>query len=116
MGFFPFIYLSDSIVKDDYDLVLNLPLYSGKNIKNATDKYPFWKTDEVKNNILKRLEQWKAADIVMERERWARIDHADCRKVIEALDDAFESAMRHTPVRRTSGMVQQQAWFARLRR
>jgi hypothetical protein len=69
----------------------------------------------MKDQILKRMEQWKAAGIVMERERWARIDHSDCRKIIEALDDAFESAMRHTPARHTSGMVEQQFWFARLR-
>lgn len=69
----------------------------------------------MKDQILKRMEQWKAADHVMERERWARIDHSDCRKIIEALDDAFESAMRLTPARRTSGMVEQQFWFARLR-
>ncbi|MBI4676325.1 MAG: hypothetical protein HY748_01955 [Elusimicrobia bacterium] len=31
------------------------------------------------------------------------------------VDDAFLSALRHSPARRSSGLVEQQRWFARLR-
>jgi len=37
-------------------------------------------------------------------------------QVIRSFDDAFESALLHTPMRMTSGLVEQQAWFAKARK
>ena len=69
-----------------------------------------------KKDIRKRIEQWKAAGAIMEKQRRDRILNANCRQAIEALDDAFESALLHTPPRRMSGLVEQQAWFSKLNR
>jgi len=73
-------------------------------------------TDSSRKNIQQRIRQWKAAGIVMEQARRDMIDHASCRQAIEALNDAFESALLHTPPRLTSGLVEQQAWFSRMPR
>ena len=41
--------------------------------------------------------------------------NSDTAKAIEQLSDAFESARRHCPPATTSGLVEQQRLFARLR-
>lgn len=61
------------------------------------------------------LAAWRRAGPAMEllrRDALRRLDH---REVIAAFDDAFLSALRSIPPRTTSGLVEQQRRFARLR-
>ena len=67
-------------------------------------------------SILKRIQQWKSSDIVMNRLKRDELHHIRIDQVIEAMDDAFESALIHFPMRMTSGLVDQQAWFSRMPR
>ncbi len=61
------------------------------------------------------VEGWQAAAPVLERLRAEAIRRSDTAAAIEELSDAFESARRHCPPAKTSGLVEQQRLFARLR-
>lgn len=61
------------------------------------------------------IQGWKEAGALLEETRRARLMDLDIRQVIECLDDAFESALLHTPARSHSGLVEMQAWFAKAR-
>ena len=58
---------------------------------------------------------WKAAGVELEKIRRREIRSADTQKAILILSDAFEAALRTTPKRTTSGLVEQQRLFRRLR-
>jgi len=58
---------------------------------------------------------WKAVGPVLERLRAEAIRRSDTAAAIEQLSDAFESARRHCSMPTTSGLVEQQRLFARLR-
>jgi hypothetical protein len=62
------------------------------------------------------LRNWEEAAPVLERLREEAIRSADTAAAIEQLSDAFESARLHFPPATTSGLVEQQRLFARLRR
>jgi hypothetical protein len=53
---------------------------------------------------------------VLEELQAEAIRHSDTAAAIEQLSDAFESARRHWSPPATSGLVEQQRWFAKLRR
>ncbi len=72
--------------------------------------------DKEKADIKKRIRQWEEAGKVMDELRREYLRNIDIQEVIGAFDDAFESALLHTPVRMTSGLVEQQAWFAKARK
>ena len=61
------------------------------------------------------VRNWQATGPVLERLRAEAIRNADTAAAIEQLSDAFESARRQCPPATTSGLVEQQRWFARLR-
>jgi hypothetical protein len=65
----------------------------------------------------KQLEQWlaawQAAGPVLDQLRIAEIRKADTALAIEMLADAFESTRLHNPPAPTSGLVEQQRFFAR---
>ncbi len=69
--------------------------------------------DKEKAVMVKRIRQWEESGKVMERLRREDLQNIDVQQVIESFDDAFESALLHTPARLTSGLVEQQAWFAK---
>ena len=52
---------------------------------------------------------------MLERLRDKAIRNSDTAKAIEQLSDAFESARRHYRPATTSGLVEQQRLFAKLR-
>jgi hypothetical protein len=52
---------------------------------------------------------------VLERLRAEDIRNSNTAAAIEQLSDAFESALRYYPPPATSGLVEQQQLFARLR-
>jgi len=58
---------------------------------------------------------WEAPGPVLERLRAEAIRRSNTAAAIEQLSDAFESARRHCPTPTTSGLVEQQRLFARLR-
>lgn len=73
--------------------------------------------DESRDDLTRRwVETWKTAGPELERLRAEEIRNTDTAKAIEQLDDAYESARRHWTPSKTSGLVEQQRWFARLRK
>ena len=64
----------------------------------------------------KWLAGWDATSVRLAQLRRQELAHVDVGAAIEALDDAFESALAHAQPSHTSGLVQQQAWFMRGRR
>jgi hypothetical protein len=71
--------------------------------------------DKEKSDTLKWIKCWEKAGAAMERTRRARLYDVDVEKAIENLNDAFESALLNSPAKLTSGLVELQAWFAKLR-
>jgi hypothetical protein len=62
------------------------------------------------------VQTWRDAEPELEAIRRREIRDADNLKVLAVLEDAFNHAARTMPARPTSGMVEMQAWFAKLRR
>ena len=60
------------------------------------------------------VERWRIAGARLEHLRRAELRAVDMAAVIESLDGAFEATLAG-PERTTSGLVEQQAIFARLR-
>jgi hypothetical protein len=61
------------------------------------------------------VETWKRAGPELEAIRREEIRNLDPLKVLPLLEDAFNHALRQLPPRPSSGMVEMQAWFAKLR-
>jgi hypothetical protein len=72
--------------------------------------------EKVKTDTLKWVHSWKQAGAVLEKLRQAELEHVDVQKTIAYLNDAFESALVHSPPKSTSGLVEMQAWFLKARR
>lgn len=68
-----------------------------------------------KENIRRWVAGWQKASIVLERMRTEAIRNSDTAAAIEQLSDAFESSLLHYQPPATSGLVEQQQIFARLR-
>ncbi|MBK7930207.1 MAG: hypothetical protein IPJ98_22860 [Bryobacterales bacterium] len=66
--------------------------------------------------IRQRLRQWAEAAPTLEALRREEIRTADNRQVLTLLEPAFNHAIRTLPPRSTSGMVEMQRLFAKLRR
>jgi len=66
---------------------------------------------------LKRWVQcWREAGPRLAEIRRRELQSLNTQQALLQLADAFESCRLHAPPRLTSGLVQQQAWFQRLRR
>ena len=61
------------------------------------------------------VQTWKEAGPELEAIRREEIAKADNNQVLAALEDAFNDALK-APPRESSGMVEMQKWFAKLRR
>ena len=68
-----------------------------------------------KERVRQWIRNWEAAAPLLERLREEAIRNTDTAAAIEQLSDAFESARRHWKPPATSGLVEQQRLFARLR-
>ena len=67
--------------------------------------------------MMRRLVRtWKEAGREREAIHRREIREADNLKVLAALEGAFQHALRTLAPRPSSGMVQMQEWFAKLRR
>lgn len=73
-------------------------------------------TEAERQLIKSRIDQWAAAAPVMQKLRDEEVRRTNTSEAILQLNDAFESAMLHYAARETSGLVEQQAWFSKLRR
>jgi hypothetical protein len=62
------------------------------------------------------VKTWQKAGEALENVRRREIRHIDTAKAILQLEDAFQSALREHPPKPTSGLVEQQRWFARWER
>ena len=72
--------------------------------------------DKAQEQLVRRwVENWRQAGPELERLRAEEIRNSDTAAAIEQLSDAFESARREWSAPATSGLVEQQRLFARLR-
>jgi hypothetical protein len=72
--------------------------------------------DELEEQRVRQwIRNWEEAAPVLQRLRDEAIRNTDTATAIEQLSDAFESARLHWSPPTTSGLVEQQRWFARLR-
>jgi hypothetical protein len=62
------------------------------------------------------VETWKRAGHELDQIRRREIESVDTREAIRQLFGPASAALCHLPPRLTSGLVEQQAWFAKLRR
>jgi len=62
------------------------------------------------------VKTWEQAGPELEAIRRREIREADNLKVLAMLEGAFNHAARTLPPRPSSGLVEMQAWFAKLRR
>jgi hypothetical protein len=86
-------------------------------ILTSTDVWYNAVMDELeKERVRQWVRNWQVAGPVLKRLRDEAIANANTAEAIEMLSDAFESARLHWTPPTTSGLVEQQRWFARLRR
>jgi hypothetical protein len=71
--------------------------------------------EQEEQRVRQWIRNWEEAAPVLERLRDEAIRHTDTAKAIEQLSDAFESARLHWTPPTTSGLVEQQRLFAKLR-
>ncbi|MGD0620778.1 MAG: hypothetical protein ABSB67_24385 [Bryobacteraceae bacterium] len=62
------------------------------------------------------VKTWEKAGPELEAIRIREMREADNLKVLEMLEGAFNHAARTLPPRPSSGLVEMQAWFAKMRR
>jgi hypothetical protein len=73
-------------------------------------------TPEQKARVLKWIKAWKEAGPVLEEVRAQEIRAADTVSAMEILDGMFTHAVQTTSMRESSGLIEQQEIFARVRR
>ncbi|MBI4579495.1 MAG: hypothetical protein HY718_07330 [Planctomycetes bacterium] len=62
------------------------------------------------------VEKWKIAGPILEQIRREELRRVETEKVIPLFDGLLEGALRDCPKPLISGLVEQQAWFARARK
>lgn len=72
--------------------------------------------DNSKTDAMRQwVARWQKTGPALERIRREELIHTDIRQAIELLDDAFQSALINYPPTATSGLIEQQRWFMRLK-
>lgn len=61
------------------------------------------------------VQTWKEAGPLLEEIRREEVREADNVQVVALLEDAFKDAVRRLPQRESSGLVEMQKWFAKMR-
>jgi hypothetical protein len=61
------------------------------------------------------VQAWQRAGPLLAKLRREEIRQADTAAAILQLEDAFQAALRQHQLPQTSGLVEQQKWFARLK-
>lgn len=67
-----------------------------------------------KDSLKKWVKRWQSAGAALEKIRKDNIRKADTPLAIELLDDAFHSALRLSPPKPISGLVEQQRLLHRI--
>jgi len=62
------------------------------------------------------VDLWKRTGPLLDELRDEDIRNADTQNAVEALSDAFDSALRHFSPRTTSGLVEMQRIFSRIKK
>ena len=76
----------------------------------------YWEMDTKEAADLTRWVQcWQEAGPRLAEIRRGELQNLDTQQALLRLADAFESCRLHAPPRPTSGLVEQQAWFQKLR-
>lgn len=73
-------------------------------------------TDQDRELLRQWVETWRRAGPELEEIRRREIEFADTREAVRQIFGSSESFFRDLEAPTTSGLVEQQAWFARLRR
>ncbi len=81
----------------------------------ARDRIGFMDEQE-RQRVRQWVRNWQEVGPILAQLREEEIRHTDTATAIEQLSDAFESARLHWKPPATSGLVEQQRLFARLRR
>jgi hypothetical protein len=66
--------------------------------------------------MIRWVETWKQAGPELEAIRRKEIEKIDTLEELAALESAFNYATRNVPPNPSSGLVEMQKWFAKLRR
>jgi hypothetical protein len=66
--------------------------------------------------MIRWVETWKQAGPELEAIRRKEIEKIDTLESLAGLEDAFNYALRALPPRQSSGLVEMQRWFAKLRK
>ena len=74
-----------------------------EGMKDAANKERLW------------VRRWRTAGPLLEQLRRDEIRRTDTARAMLQLEDAFAAALRECPPQPTSGLVEQQKWFARWR-
>ena len=69
-----------------------------------------------REDLRRWVRTWEDAGPELEAIRRREIREADNLQVLAILEDAFNHSLRTLPPRPSSGMVEMQAWFRKLRR
>jgi len=72
-------------------------------------------TDLERQRLKERVAQWAAAAPVMQALRDEEVRQSDTEQGIRQLAGIASMTLRDQPPRTESGLVEQQAWFAKLR-
>ena len=65
---------------------------------------------------LRWIENWKRTAPVLDAFRRKAIEEANTQEFVEAMDGMLESIFRENKPRLTTGLVEQQRWFAKMRK
>jgi len=74
------------------------------------------RSTEERETIRQWVETWKEAGPKLDAIRHREIRGADNLKTLALLESAFNQALRTSPRRPSSGLVEMQEWFAKLPR
>jgi hypothetical protein len=69
-----------------------------------------------RKDLRRWVRTWEDAGPKLEAIRRREIREADNLRVLAVLEEAFNDSLRKLPPRPSSGMVEMQAWFGKLRR
>ena len=72
-------------------------------------------TDAEKAAIKRSIDIWKQAGPELQKQRDADIRAADTVRSIQSMTLLFRDAIKNSPPRESSGLVEQQRWFMKLR-
>jgi len=72
-------------------------------------------TDHEREQLREYVERWKEVGPELEKIRRKDIENADTQRAVQILF-SDEVDCPHVPRRTTSGLVEQQAWFSKLRK